>query len=129
MNGLDEEERRNDDYDDYYGIQRGHKSELMHYPPPPHHYGYPHSHHHPHSHSHPHPYPHPPPPIFGFGPRQDQQLRRTLGDIVKTVLDKMSGINDRMSRNNGNITNDIQELNALMEFLQNVRKFKSQMRY
>ena len=110
MNGLDDEERGNGDYDNYYGIQRGNRSEWMHYTPPPHHHEYPHP---PH---YAHPHPPPPPPLFGFGPRQDQQLRRTLGDIVKTVLDKMSVINDRMSRNNGNITNDIQELNALWSF-------------
>ena len=117
MNGFDE--RRNDEYG-YYGIQRERererdttkRSEISYYPHPQ----YP-------------PYHHPPPPMFGFGPRQDEQLRRTVGDIVKTVLDKMSAINDRMSRNNGNISNDIQELNACMEFLQNVRRFKSQMRY
>ena len=96
------------------------------HPPPPHH-GPPH---------HRPPHYGPPPPtwsygsFFGWGPQQDQQLRRTLGDIVKTVLNKMSEINERMSGNNdGNLTNDIQELNALMEFLQNVKKFKSQMRY
>lgn len=131
MNGFDQY-RRNDGYNvnGYYGMprekererererERTQRSEMSYYghPAPP---SYPH---------HP-PFHHPPPPMFGFGPRQDEQLRRTIGDIVKTVLDKMSVINDRMSRNNGNIGNDIQELNACMEFLQNVQRFKSQMRY
>lgn len=127
INGFDEQ-RRNNEYNayDYYGMQRDkerererpQRSEMSYYPPPPH-PPYP---------QHP-PFHHPPPPMFGLGPRQDEQMRRTIGDIVKTVLDKMSVINDRMSRNNGNITNDIQELNACMEFLQNVKRFKSQMRY
>eukprot|EP01084_Bolivina_argentea_P093275 167787_1 len=91
MNGINDVERKTDD--DHYSAPR--------YPP----YGY---------------YDHPHAPRFGFGPRQDQQLRRTMGDIVKTVLDKMSVINERMSRNNNSLQNDIVELNQLMEFLQNV---------
>merc|ERR1712228_256040 len=69
-----------------------------------------------------------PSPMFGFGQRQDEQLRHTLDDIVKTVLDKMSVINERMKKNEGNLQNDIAELNSLMGFLRNVNDFKSRCR-
>ena len=67
-------------------------------------------------------------PIYGFGPRQDEQLRLTLSEIVKTVLDKMSVINERMKKNEGNLQHDISELSSLMGFLRNVSDFQSKCR-
>eukprot|EP00484_Ammonia_sp_Unknown_P017908 CAMPEP_0197047426 /NCGR_PEP_ID=MMETSP1384-20130603/22938_1 /TAXON_ID=29189 /ORGANISM="Ammonia sp." /LENGTH=363 /DNA_ID=CAMNT_0042479345 /DNA_START=54 /DNA_END=1145 /DNA_ORIENTATION=+ len=123
MNGLNEEEEEEQQNEEKKNHDQSRYPPHMapphgQYPPPPYHGHYY--------------YNAPPPaplPFFGLGPRQDEQLRRTLGDIVKTVLDKMSAINQRMQQNDGNVQNDIQELNALMEFLKNVQQFKSKMRY
>eukprot|EP01083_Nonionella_stella_P194130 716177_1 len=58
--------------------------------------------------------------VFGFGYKEDEQLRHTMGNIVKTVLDKMNVINERMGKCDNSLQNDINELNNLMEFLVNV---------
>lgn len=61
---------------------------------------------------------------FGFGPRADGQLERGIDGIVNTVISKMNACHDRMKRKNGSVTEEMQELNQMVEFLHTVQKLK-----
>lgn len=70
-----------------------------------------------------------------FGWRQKHHMHRVIGDTVKTVLDRMSIINERMAASNIAQQNPNQdfgaysaELQDLMKFLCSVQAFKRQMR-
>jgi len=114
--------------DDYYG------EEYYAPPPPPYHYG---RHHGPHfgrrgrgrhggrgRHRHCGPM-NGPPRFFGFGPRTDERMERTMGDAVNAVLAKIEAINERMQRGRGSVLADAQEMNQLTDFLLKVQKLKN----
>merc|ERR1719464_2384720 len=85
------ERERDDYYDDAYYA-----------PPPPQHYGRHHGHRGPHfgrrdRGRRPRYGPmYGPPRFYGFGPRTDERMERTMGDAVNTVLAKVEEVNERI---------------------------------